>query len=72
MELYKDKRGEWFNDYKSYRKSMKVYWRIMQHYKLSPLTSVIPPITPEEYAMWFPFHMIMRERFNIIFDEKND
>lgn len=61
----------WFGDRKTYKEAMGMYWRIMSKYNWSPSRQECPPITLNEYAYWYPFHMLMQEKFSPILYEKN-
>jgi hypothetical protein len=56
--------SHWFGDIKTYQRSRNLYWNVMFKYNLSPLSDVIPPITPEEYSYWYPYHMLMKDKFS--------
>lgn len=53
----------WFGDHKTYREGRDMYWAIMSKYEWSPSRVDCPPITLTEYAYWYPFHMLMQEKF---------
>lgn len=55
---------DYFGDHKTHKQASKIYWYYSRLFNISPSSDNVPPVkTPDEYALWFTYHQMMKKKF---------